>query len=186
MKIIMDVDGVLRNIVDQVLEINRLVFDPGSTASHDDINVWNIKKVLTKLPPLNVLFHEHAKEIFENAQPYPLALESLMALKEQHEIHIVTAQEPYRFQHTINWLEKYNIKYDSITFMVNGTKNHIHGDVMIDDGMHNLDDYKAAGANKQMRLICMDQPWNQQWQGEKVYSMLEAELLINGYLRKAV
>lgn len=63
----------------------------------------------------------------------PGSKECLERLYEYYNIRIVT-HRPLKFkEETISWLDKYNFKYDDISFTENKYKNDCEGEVIIDD-----------------------------------------------------
>lgn len=56
------------------------------------------------------------------------------------------------------------------------------GRVLVDDAIHNLEAWELSGGTS----ICMDRPWNQEWDGLRVRTMAELAILFDNLLSKAV
>ena len=97
--------------------------------------------------------------IFFDGEPFPGAIETIQALhRGGHYIHVVTNRNLGRLAHTntVNWLEKYNIPFDSLMFVAR--KHLLVGlDLMIDDNPQNFREMQAEGID----VYLYDRPWNQ-------------------------
>ncbi len=87
------------------------------------------------------------------------SVEVLNLLREGgHTLHIVTYRTVGKraVQNTMEWLEEYEVPYDTITFSKDKTivKNHI----FIED---NMDNFKALWA-ADIECFLMDRPWNEE------------------------
>lgn len=157
-----DVDGVLRDFMTASIDVYKKYFDPDCNVVHDDITQYDYRN---KLPLIgknyhNNFYNKYPKEIYVDAKPYDDILEQLEVLYKHHTINIVTKQPVGLEKYTLEWLEKYNVKYHNIMFTQN--KNLIRGDVLIDDYIDNLEKFTIGTP------VCMDQPWNQEWKGERI------------------
>jgi len=156
MRILVDVDGVIRNLHGKIDEI----YDrecPGkwrkpitNWGMHD---FYEIGRDIYKLT-----FVKFANECFGEADVYPGAIDFVDELmKLGHTIVICTSQTKHTTMFTTQWL--YNQGFNFHELYVTGQdhkKNgkQMVGDVMIDDGLHNLEKFDGL-------KICFEQPWNE-------------------------
>ena len=101
--------------------------------------------------------------------------QALRVLYRKYDIHIVTARsavlqvgkvKTYWQIDTAIWLHENVIPHKGLHFTKQ--KALIPG-ILIDDHVGNLKEASVYG----QRAICFDQPWNQEWQGERATSWLE-------------
>ena len=160
--ILLDVDGVIRDIITTSIKTYKELYNPYCNLEHGVITTYNFKNHMPLITNINKFFLQNKSQIFLNAEPYSEALEFVDFLKMAgHNIHIVTNQFRGAEDSTLKWLKKYNVPYDSLHFTKN--KNTVNGDLLIDDCIDNL-----VIADK--KVVCFDQPWNQEWKGNKAYN----------------
>jgi len=148
----MDVDGVLRNMVQPLLDITNAIYNNAYT--HDDVKKWVFNESLNPDVKYEKFFNSHAVELFQEAPLYnPNTRMLLEQLNRQYKIHIVTHQWKGNEKYTINWLEEHGIPYDGLTFVKDKTR--VFGHYLVDDAIHNLK------AEVESTPIVFDQPWNQ-------------------------
>lgn len=108
-------------------------------------------------------FLSHAAEgvdagvIFKYGEPLPGSLEGIQALRDSgHTIHVVTDRKFGNLSkhNTVEWLDQFNIQYESITFAADKTVLDL--DVFIDDRDKNYWDLTEVGK----RCLLFNQPWN--------------------------
>ncbi len=172
--LLLDVDGVIRDIVATILDIYNTQYDPGAGIIEKDIYDFDMSKVLLKTPDIvGTFFRKHAEEVFTYSKPHEQDFaETISRIKENYNVHLLTAQFPGNEKYTLQWIEQNKVPYDSIIFAKE--KNIIKGDFLLDDAIHNLESVAGNGT----RVVCMNRPWNQAWRGERVYSLKEFEQLI--------
>jgi len=163
-----DVDGVLRDFMTSSIETYKRHYDKNCKIVHDDIKEYQYRN---KLPLIEVnymnFFYYFPKEIYIDAEPYPKVLDELEMLFKipNNIINIVTKQPRGLEKYTLKWLENNNVFYTNLFFAQD--KNLVRGDVLIDDYIGNLENYKQGIP------VCMDRPWNQDWKGERIKSLKE-------------
>jgi len=104
------------------------------------------------------------------------ALEVLSRLKEKHTINIVTSRGVKMIPHiqtavriqTCQWILEVGVPHHNLFFTRDKCK--IPG-LLLDDHIDYL-----AGCDQ---AVCFDQPWNQEWTGNKVSNWLEFEEYVN-------
>lgn len=76
------------------------------------------------------------------------------------------------FQQTVIWLEKHEIAYHDLLFLED--KSSTKFDLHVDDAEHHLAALKQSG----LRAVAFNQGWNQNWDGERIYSLSEVLNLV--------
>jgi hypothetical protein len=173
--ILLDVDGVLRDLMRYCCMIYKRGIDPQSTATPKDIVEWDFDPVFPKLPQAHkVFFGPYAEELFSEAEPYDPAFAQCVAeLKEGNELIIATDQFNGNGIYTLGWLDRYKVPYDGI--FISPNKTLIKGTVALDDRLKTLNMYKDAG----IYAVCMNRPWNEgRWDGPLVHDLNGFYLLL--------
>ena len=173
MRIGVDIDGVLRDFVGSLLIQYYKDFPNHEVEAITEWDLHNFFPVGKAIYPY--AFNVKAKEVFEDAEPYPGAYVAMIALKERgHEIIYVTTQPHGKEIHTLNWLLKHNFPYDGL--VITGMKDIANCDVYIDDGPHNIKALQDAGKE----VVIYDQPWNRLSLGMRAYSLQEFAEIVDG------
>lgn len=154
MIVAIDVDGVLRNFTDKLIEVYQRE-NPSHTVK--PITAWDLSMFFHIGNDIwDFAFSKHAKEIFEDAHAYPGASSFTKHLIIMgHKIIIVTTQPRGNEVHTINWLIKNDIQYDSIAFTKD--KHIIDADIFLDDSPDNIRKLREYGKF----AVVMRRPWNE-------------------------
>ena len=139
MTILVDMDDTIENLLKAWVEgVNRAY---GRAASYDDVTEWNVASAFPGLTWEQVYAIPMRPGFWRNVEPIPGAAETLKKwMDEGHEVLIVTATPfdsvpekigGYLFEHFpfLSW--------DQV--IITGRKQRVKGDVLIDDGPHNLE-----------------------------------------------
>lgn len=158
--ILIDMDDTIENLL--AAWVSYLNGRYGTTVQTEDIKHWDMAKAFPNLTKQQVMSPISEDDFWSHVRPIDGAPETLKKLmNDGHEIFIVTAS----FYKTIP------SKMDSVLFryfpflswdnvIVTSRKQMIKGDVLIDDGVHNLVDGEYA-------KILMDAPHNRDYPAEK-------------------
>ncbi|MBI2004015.1 hypothetical protein HYS72_00970 [Candidatus Pacearchaeota archaeon] len=164
MKIGIDIDGVIRNWAGKLSEIYFRENPVHKQIRNDtyDVGCWfPIGKEIYKFG-----FEVHAEEIYTEAQVYPEAKEFLKKLHKDDELVFVTHQPNKNLEYlTIKWINKNELPHDCILFTKD--KSKFKGDYLLDDYTKNL---QRISMVRNSIPICFNQPWNQDWNGQRVNS----------------
>lgn len=159
MDVKVDVDGMIRDFMPEVLHYYKVFYDMRSNAGVEDIKDYDITKKLPLIRDMKGFFRDHAYGIFFESKPIEGAIDFLdMLADDGHNIHITSNQYRGIQHYTLSWLEEHGVPYDSVNFTKD--KSLIDGDVLIDDLIHNLDNVRYGELP-----ICFAQPWNEQYKG---------------------
>lgn len=155
-----DVDGVIRNMFDNMCDIYNKEFNENLTVN--DIWDYDVEKVFPRIKEeLNIsaaeyFFQVHAKELFLDSEPYDGVKESIEKLRDNgYKIVIATWQYTLENKlYTLEFLDRYEIPYDDICFTKD--KWMICADWMIDDNPEFILDDKDLSSHK----ILIQMPYN--------------------------
>lgn len=159
MVILIDADGVLENLTEEMLAyINERY---GTAVKFEDIREWDLGKAFPTLTREQVYETELEENLYPRLKPIEGAPEYVKRLIEDgHEVYVVT-NTPYRA--VVPKMEMVIKEYYPFlkweNFIITSNKQMIKGDILIDDGIHNLigGDYKG---------ILFDAPYNAQFDAE--------------------
>lgn len=165
LRILIDADDVAETLVaGWVKALNRKY---GTTATIDDVTDWDVSKTFPTLTKEQVYSVLQEDELWANLTPMPGAQEYMQKLHDEgHEIYIVTATD-FRTCRVkmLRILELFPF-LDAEHVIIAHNKQMVRGDVLIDDGPHNL-------VNGQYFRILFDRPHNRGID-EKKYGMYRA------------
>ncbi len=178
MVILVDMDDTIEALLDAWLDkINKKY---GRSVSRDDIVSWDTTSAfpgLTKDEVYGILLDN---EFWKDVKPIPGAAEALEHfISEGHSVYIVTATHYSSLRGKMEYLLfKYFpfIPWDNV--IITSRKQMIKGDVLIDDGVHNL-----IGGD--FKKILVDAPYNRDFDAEangmiRVYNWTEIRKIIDG------
>ena len=138
MTILVDMDDVIERLVEGWVEY---VNDKYGTTTHpDDVTDWNMAKAFPTLTYEQVYGAEKDDALWDHIRPMPGAAEVLQRLMaEGHEVYIVTASDYITLRAK---MEKVLFRYFPFIswkqVIITKNKQIIKGDVLVDDGPHNM------------------------------------------------
>lgn len=161
MVIKIDIDGVLRNILDTMCRIYNEDFC--TTIKEEDVKKYHVDEAFTLIKErigisgVEYFFDDNGFRIFRCSRPYEGVRDAMKKLHEMgHKIIIVSFQRSHENRiDTLEWLNSNNIYYDDICFTKD--KDIVKGDIMVDDNPEFL--YQLTD-NCQPVLI--DMPYNKE------------------------
>ena len=159
MTILVDLDDTLEQLLAALVKRANERFH--RNAAVDDVTDWSIVCAFPGITKQEILDFMREADFWEDVKPVPGAAEALKHfMDEGHEVYIVTATE----------MEHVTAKMRDLLFrcfpflswkqvIITGNKQLIRGDVLIDDGIHNLEggDYKK---------ILFSAPYNRHYDAE--------------------
>ena len=156
MRILVDIDDVLRRTQDSINHMYSVVHKGKWYKLKDK---WELDEFYEIGEAINrFAFVEYAKPIFSGAKIYDGAKEFLEELTRLgHTVVLCTVQNEHTLAPTVAWLQRHRLSFNELYVTgldpkKNGKK--MAGDVMIDDGLHNLEKFDGL-------KICFGQLWNQ-------------------------
>ena len=157
MKIALDVDGVLADVIVSWLNYSNSI---RPSISKNQVTDWEFWKKFN-INPFD--FYSELSSCWKNWQSIPTTQENLSDITKNlstlGQVDIVTARERSTDSFVKNWLNYHDISYDNYISVINGPmKADLDYDVFIDDSPLNA--IKFLESNK--KVILYSQPWNQQ------------------------
>ena len=139
MTILVDMDDTMEQLLQAwVAGVNARY---GTHAAYGDVTDWDVSKTFPGLTREQVYAIPMEPGFWRTVQPVPGAAETLRRLQEKgHDVYVVTAAQYETLNEKMEGLLfKYFpfIPWEKVIVTLN--KKMIRGDVMIDDGVHNLE-----------------------------------------------
>jgi len=174
MKIALDVDGVLADVIQSWLNYSNSI--RGKISKHE-ITDWDFWK---KFEINRYDFYAELSSCWkkwDSIPPTEANLSSITAnLSELGQVDIVTARERSTDSYVKNWLEHFDISYDNYVSVIDGPmKADLDYDVFIDDSPLNA--LKIIKQNK--KIILYSQPWNQLITEKQIYRVSNLSEAVN-------
>ena len=138
MRILIDADDVLEDLSPKWVSFLNERY--GLNARYEDHTDWNMAHVFPSLTREQVYAVELEEDFYSRLEPLEGAVETVRKLMEDgHEIYVVTTT-PYQIIKAK--MEKVIFRYFPFltwkNIIITSNKHLIRGDVLIDDGVHNL------------------------------------------------
>lgn len=164
MRIVVDMDEVLAQFIKKTL--HRWNSINGTSFTREDITCWRMENVLGRDitgRSADGLIDEWLAEpgYYEDLEPLPGAIESVQQLMDRgHDIVIATSVPEvalHAYDGKRKWMRRYFPKWSMKSFIASSRKGLVGGDILIDDGGHNITDWCAQGKTGG---FLFDAPWN--------------------------
>jgi len=172
MRIAVDLDSTLNTLIDQWLDhYNRHCDD---NAVPEDITEWGIHNCV-----------KHGKAIYNyfdvTGAFYKVGIQKdafdvMNWLYGKHDVYIVSAlARPRHYEEKLSWIKEHLPFFNTHRFIACHAKEVILTEVMLDDGLHNLDNFEG------MYGVVYDQPWNR---SSNHYTRVHCWLEFKRYIRE--
>ena len=164
MRIALDVDGVLADVIESWLNYSNTI---RPKISKRDITDWDFWK---KFQINRYDFYMELSSCWKNWDSIPPTEENLSLvtkkLSELGQVDIVTARERSTDSFVKSWLNHHDISYDNYVSVIDGPmKAQLDYDIFIDDSPLNTE--KFLKHNK--KVILYSQPWNQHLSDKRIH-----------------
>lgn len=137
LKILFDADDVAENLVQDWIHILNKRY--GTSVSLDDVTDWDISVAFPTLTKQQIYGVLQEDEVWANLTPMPGAQEYLKRLHDEgHELYMVTATDYRTCRVKIERILELFPFLDAEHIVIAHHKQMVMGDVLIDDGPHNL------------------------------------------------
>ncbi|MBO7361077.1 MAG: hypothetical protein J6V48_08105 [Clostridia bacterium] len=139
MRILVDMDDTIERLLDAWLKVANERY--GTDVAYDDVRSWNVTEAFPGLTPEQIYGLPKEPGFWKNVKPMPGAPEALKRFIDAgHEVYVVTATQfcvvPEKMTEVLfRYFPFLTQKQVIITY----NKQMIKGDVLIDDGPHNLE-----------------------------------------------
>ena len=179
LRILVDIDDVINNLLDCWVALLNKKHDLNANAQ--DLKEWNVQAIYPSLTIEEVYRPMYENEIWKTIAPRPTSVKYMKKMIDDgHDVVIVTASVYQTLPAKMDWLFSTFpfLSWDNV--IIARRKQLIKADVLIDDGIHNLEGGKFF-------KILMDSPNNRHYDTNKngmirVHTIKEAYEAINKYL----
>ena len=159
MTILVDMDDTMEQLLEALVKRANERF--GRNAAVDDVTDWSIVCAFPGIEKRQILDFMREADFWEDVKPVPGAAEALKHfMDEGHDVYVVTATE---FEHVREKMENVLFRYFPVLsprqVIITCRKQMIRGDVLIDDGIHNLE-------GGEYRKILFTRPYNRDYDAE--------------------
>lgn len=159
MTILVDLDDTIEQLLKALVERANERF--GRNASVDDVTDWSIVCAFPGITKQQILDFMRDADFWDTVEPVPGAAEALKHLMDEgHEVYIVTATE---YEHVAEKMKGVLFRYFPFIsweqVIITCRKQMIRGDVLIDDGVHNLE-------GGEYKKILVTAPYNRDYDAE--------------------
>lgn len=158
MRIIVDQDQVLCKWVERILEWYNE--DKKTSFTIDDIKTWNMTDNLGEHSQDFLRSCMRYPELYRDLEPVEGSIHGLKSLIDDgHDVIIATAVPRcagIAYHGKLEWLRRNMPWFNLNNFIAIQRKDLLSGDIMIDDGPHNIEAWVKSGRD----AIIFDAPWN--------------------------
>jgi uncharacterized HAD superfamily protein len=162
-----DVDGVLRDFPDALFKAVRKYHPEYIPSDFTEITEWDLENNFncSREELRQIYWYDHSDEVMGNGNPIYGAIEQMYDLfewgeKEGHSLVCVTSQRKHAREHTLSWLGKYGLSFDTVYFRRGRYKWEVPVDYLVDDSPANWYFWKK-GRGVEEGYILMDRIYNQ-------------------------
>jgi len=154
--VLVDLDGCIRDLHDAIFRVHNAYYNAGEPLLKSDHPSWDISEVfgIDTETFYQRYFVDYVEELNDITFPFK-DYKCLEVLGEYAFVHIVTSQWRTAQPATMNWLSKFNVYYDSVTFTAR--KDLIRGNIILEDRPETLEALHALG---QLKVFIRDHEYN--------------------------
>lgn len=159
MIVLVDVDSTVANLMPEWLRLYNNDYSDNLTV--DKITDWEMTNFVHPDCGKNIYSYLFLDTLYDNVKPIDGALEGLQFIESLGHRVVFVSSGVYAYP-KYQWMErnKFNVgKYGS-NYIVCHDKSLINGNLLIDDGVHNIQ------AFNHWQSILFDQPWNRNFNWE--------------------
>lgn len=151
--ILIDMDDVLEDLLGAWVKALNEKF--GTSVAPSDVVTWELEPYFPGLTRQDLYSVFRTPGFWLNLEPRPGAVDAVNKLLDlNYDVKIVTAATPESAFEKSEWLKKWLPRIPWEDVIITSNKQLIRGDVLIDDGVHNL-------IGGKYRKILVDRPHNQ-------------------------
>lgn len=164
--ILLDLDDVLNNQNELWVEELRRLYNEDVLL--DDITEWDMTKFYPNLNREQIYEPVASGHLVERMCPVSGSVHYTSLWHDiGHNIIVATATSYRNLPQKTTWLYQHFPWFDDRNLVMTHHKQLLCGDVLVDDGVHNLLPNEEAGFYPQYVKICMDRPWNRSFDCSK-------------------
>ncbi|MCL2285601.1 MAG: hypothetical protein FWC32_04465 [Firmicutes bacterium] len=179
LRILVDIDDVLNNLLECWVELLNKKYNLNACAQ--SLKEWNVQAIYPTLTVEEVYRPNYENEIWGMISPRPTSIEYLKKMIDDgHDVVIITAAVYETLPAKMDWLFSAFPYLSWENVIITRRKQLVKADVMIDDGIHNLE-------GGDFFKILMDAPNNREYDAAangmvRVHTIKEAYEVINKYV----
>lgn len=162
MRLVIDQDQVICQWVERILQWYNE--DKGTSFTRDDITTWNMKMNLGPHSEDFLRSCMRYPELYRDLDPVEGALYGMKRLHDlKHEVIIATAVPRcagIAYHGKLEWIRRNMPWFDLNNFIAIQRKELLSGDLILDDGPHNIEAWNKQGRT----TVVFDAPWNRDCQ----------------------
>lgn len=159
LKLIIDADSVLAKTITHLLELYNKEYN--LDFMFEDVSDFYLPNIQVKDTNMEKYFRQRG--FFYDLEPVEGAQEYVNKLiQDGHDIIVATAAQFTSFEDKYRWLRRYFINIPKENIMMAVRKDLIKGDIMLDDGLHNISKSICDYA------VIFDRPWNRVGDNEHI------------------
>ena len=192
-----DVDGVLRDFCGALVDVIKKDYpqyfkkdynpETEPVVGGDMITDWFLANnfACTKPELQQIYWYDHADKIMGNGNPIYGAIQQMYDLfdwakENKHSLVCVTSQKEHARYHTLSWLGKYGLNFDTVYFRRGFQKPDVQVDYLVDDSPNNFK-YWVNKRGMQEGFILMDRPYNQEVKSNyRIKELKQVKEIIDG------
>ena len=182
MKIALDVDGVLADVIEAWLLYNNKIRPQILRSQISEWNFWKNHEIS------EFDFYKELSHCWKSWEDIPLTeaniAEATSKLSSLGTVDIVTAREDSTHEDVKKWLKFHKIHFKNYVGVIEGVeKSKLDYDVFIDDSPHNAKSMLEKGKT----VLLYSQPWNISFEDKKatrIYELKNAVQIIDNIIRR--
>lgn len=160
MRIVLDQDEVICSWVARILEWYN--HDYGTSFTRQDVtDYWAMENILGPQGKPFIRSCMRYPEFYRDLDPMPGAIDGVKKLIDAgHDVVIATAIPPsagIAFHGKLEWIRRNMPFFNTKNFIAIQRKSLLDGDILVDDGPHNIKEWIEKGAGE---AWVFDSPWN--------------------------
>ncbi len=170
LKILIDMDSILVNLQDSwYAEYNREFND---TLAPENVTDWDVAKFAKEGDKVFDILGRPG--FFRGLPAIPGAIKGVRSLMaDGHEVYFLTsAPRLLSYTEKAQWLADHIPEFDLKRLIITYSKAMVRGDILFDDGPHNIQEYRAAWPNARIATIAY--PYNG-------YALKDADVVVGGW-----
>lgn len=144
MTILCDVDGVVADLLSEWVRRYNAKYD--DDLSPEDVTQWEMHKNVKPECGTSVYNFLRMPNLYSSVEPIPGALEGVQELRRRgHRVVYVTASVVGSLDQKARWLKAHGFLENMEDLVMAKDKNLVRGQVLIDDGAHNIETFPGFG-----------------------------------------
>ena len=158
MKILLDMDEIIAQWVSRITQYYNE--DHGTSFTLDDVKNWDVTTNFGPGSEGAIRSYMRYIELYRDLEPVEGAIVGMKKLLDAgHELRIVSSVPKcagISYHGKLEWLRRNTPFFNLKHFIASHVKDEQMGDVLFDDGLHNIMPFVKSGRN----AVVLDRPWN--------------------------